>query len=681
MIEELISTATPALRVEQAIVSTAAEEFFDSESWLDESSGGFSDSQPEREPAAEFFLTENAESEDAFFDSERDIVDCEPDPEVPSAPRTGPQHEPLLEVPPTLGVEETIEVTTHDVRHIVTSPDVGTRVVVTDKADPSLKDPSQQDRKPCSEAADPSQEKTPDYSPEMLEKITVLEGKFPLHRAAYYNDYIELDVMFKRAEEEEKTSFDFCGNTVLHVAILRENIETIEILLGLGFPIDCKNRLGWRPLEEAIRTRNHGVVKAVHKILVDRGQQSFKAKKPKLLAALRSMPDFHVKVNWQFGSMLLSPLLKKFAPDDTYSIWKKGTSFRMDGTLMGMNEDEESQSMFNLWKRGHFSLLFSGENDASKFLMVDHEKKKAVDALVANKEEDNALDDDVEMLMFASTDKSKMRAQEFSFNPVKGWLGKEKLETVDGWKTKVYEATAKIAATTVVPRATFQTTGSFGEYLAGADKVEENEVVSVDLSMPKPNNNPESPPRNRAGPWKGSSSSFNLEGGESSKPKKQSKPRKVTARCWLAENFPLRVDQLLSLLDIMSHANKHFSKVQKYVQKCVDMGLFPVKIQVPLMMTVYALLCFRELKILNAPLADSFFDVPQGYTLVSLEEALEELNEELEANEEEEATKQMDEEASSLFSLLVSIDKEDVSTEENATVSATEEKDMAQLNK
>lgn len=42
---------------------------------------------------------------------------------------------------------------------------------------------------------------------------------------------------------------------------------------------------------------------------------------------------------------------------------------------------------------------------------------------------------------------------------------------------------------------------------------------------------------------------------------KEAKARKVSAKCWLAANFPLKVQQLLPLMDLMSHANKHFAKV------------------------------------------------------------------------------------------------------------------------
>lgn len=44
--------------------------------------------------------------------------------------------------------------------------------------------------------------------------------------------------------------------------------------------------------------------------------------------------------------------------------------------------------------------------------------------------------------------KTKMKATEFRFKPVRGWLGGEQTETIEGWHTKVYEATGKMQAVT-----------------------------------------------------------------------------------------------------------------------------------------------------------------------------------------------------------------------------------------
>jgi hypothetical protein len=57
-------------------------------------------------------------------------------------------------------------------------------------------------------------------------------------------------------------------------------------------------------------------------------------------------------------------------------------------------------------------------------------------------------------------------------------------------------------------------------------------------------------------------------------------------------------------------------QVAKFMSKYGDMQQFPVKVQVPLLFTVYALLAFKKFK----PLGDKeavggdFFTVPAGYT-------------------------------------------------------------------
>lgn len=57
-------------------------------------------------------------------------------------------------------------------------------------------------------------------------------------------------------------------------------------------------------------------------------------------------------------------------------------------------------------------------------------------------------------------------------------------------------------------------------------------------------------------------------------------PRKLSAKCWMAANFPMSLKQLLPILDIVGHTNKHLARVGKFMHKYGDMELFPVKLQV-----------------------------------------------------------------------------------------------------
>ena len=54
----------------------------------------------------------------------------------------------------------------------------------------------------------------------------------------------------------------------------------------------------------------------------------------------------------------------------------------------------------------------------------------------------------------------------------------------------------------------------------------------------------------------------------------------MTAKCWMAGNFPMSMRQLIPILDIVAHANKHLGRVSSFMRKYGDMDLFPVKLQV-----------------------------------------------------------------------------------------------------
>lgn len=63
------------------------------------------------------------------------------------------------------------------------------------------------------------------------------------------------------------------------------------------------------------------------------------------------------------------------------------------------------------------------------------------------------------------------------------------------------------------------------------------------------------------------------------KKKKPKQARRLTGKCWMAEDFPMSLKQLLPLLEVIGNANKHIARVGKFLQKYGDLSLFPVKLQ------------------------------------------------------------------------------------------------------
>ena len=58
------------------------------------------------------------------------------------------------------------------------------------------------------------------------------------------------------------------------------------------------------------------------------------------------------------------------------------------------------------------------------------------------------------------------------------------------------------------------------------------------------------------------------------------KGRKISAKCWMAQKFPMSLRQLLPVMDVIGHANKHLGRMAKFLRKYGEMDLFPVKLQV-----------------------------------------------------------------------------------------------------
>lgn len=50
----------------------------------------------------------------------------------------------------------------------------------------------------------------------------------------------------------------------------------------------------------------------------------------------------------------------------------------------------------------------------------------------------------VAFALYRDTEKLRLKPRNFKFAPVKGWLGGDMTEKVEGWKCTVYEATGKV---------------------------------------------------------------------------------------------------------------------------------------------------------------------------------------------------------------------------------------------
>ncbi|RMZ56962.1 hypothetical protein APUTEX25_005024, partial [Auxenochlorella protothecoides] len=403
----------------------------------------------------------------------------------------------------------------------------------------------------------------------------------------------------------------------LHLAVIRGKREIVEALLEAGASVGAKNIARWNALDEAIALGNGELVHLLFLQLRKEWKQEKAQKKERLLEVLKELPDFSMKLKWDLGSGMFGVILRQFAPDDTYTITKLGSRLRIDGSLMGL--DRGAGGVLPRWRRGAFSLLIDAEPSPApppapaQTFFANHEKARYVDLYKERKERRKNVDREVALLMDHGGEKVKMRTTASDFRPVKTWLQRPATAVVDGWDTQVFEWTGKMAAVSR-QKAAVEIPGAstFEAYLAMA--MPDDVVAETELD-------PSSKPEKSRVWFKRAARARGEEAG--SLPAGEAKLREITTQCWMAKDFPLTLRQLLPLLEALGEANQHVERAAEFMHRWSDQNLFPVKVQIPLMWTVYLSMRFKQFELLGAdhPARNAgYFQVPAGYKEVTVAE-------------------------------------------------------------
>ncbi|KAK3251081.1 hypothetical protein CYMTET_39572 [Cymbomonas tetramitiformis] len=423
------------------------------------------------------------------------------------------------------------------------------------------------------------------------------EQSLTLHRAVWEGDVAKLS-SFDLSDKSLHSAFDPHGQTVLHLAVLRKDQDMITALLQAGFDPRVANRDGWTVLEQALLLpyeceQRRDLVRQLYLDIRNRAKSDFNAHKPALLKALGMMPDFTMKLDWCLDSKLFGKLVRSVSPHDQYTIYKKGYCMRVDSTLKGL--DEAGGGMTGIsWKRGDLSLFFTGNegsNSESGLHLVDHDNKTIIDMMsdktLWGTQEEEALEKEIDTLLKNSAEHVDITADDARFAPATRMLGGDVLETVSGWNTKVYLASAQVKGRRVVADVVSEEhlamyAGSFDDYLEAARKSDSKVEPSV-----------------------------------------TERSHQLKGRAWMAEKFPLSAEHVIPILDILIPTNRHLQAMKRFLTGWVQQdNRFPVKIQVPLMLSVFAVVCFSEIKLEQTP--DEMFVLPK-YMAMSFDEALESL--------------------------------------------------------
>ena len=127
-----------------------------------------------------------------------------------------------------------------------------------------------------------------------------------------------------------------------------------------------------------------------------------------MFTALEALPDFKLDMLFKVESSFI-PFLDQLTPSDTYKISKRGSSLRLDMTLVGFRNFKSI--------RGNLSVLFKGRGSPNEgeLIVVDHDSRSVSN--IFNNVVTAKLDKDLEDIMNDSQYQKLYKADRFELEP------------------------------------------------------------------------------------------------------------------------------------------------------------------------------------------------------------------------------------------------------------------------
>jgi ankyrin repeat domain-containing protein 13 len=401
-----------------------------------------------------------------------------------------------------------------------------------------------------------------------------------------------------------------------------DHFDCAKVLVENGADCNIITKQGWNLVQESVSTGNTELIKL---IMTYRDYQRTIARTfgiPELLNRLKEASDFYVEMKWEFTSWI--PLVSKACPSDVYKIYKRGSSVRIDTTLIGFNGSS--------WERGDRSYIFQASNDASMatFIEIDHVKRTYhIDTLKTSNEQLNPQQPDdisyfepddgtIETKLTAPNIVNYMDIEKIEFERNRsglfGWRS-DRNDQINGYDCKVYTANnLQLITKTRVEHLDNERVKAFLNEIANDD-----DSISNEMSNDKQSNLPGF----LSNFFQGNEQKIKIEkvnkkltaseyfqrhvnvdyylNGTLRKIDENHKIQTFNATLSLCDSYPLSLqEQVLPIVDLMALNNSHFKKLKEFITLQLPSG-FPVKIEIPLYRVITAKVTFGNINANDRP--------------------------------------------------------------------------------
>ncbi|KAG0483954.1 hypothetical protein HPP92_012038 [Vanilla planifolia] len=375
----------------------------------------------------------------------------------------------------------------------------------------------------------------------------------------------------------------------LHLAVrlrpLSAATAAATALAYAGADPSLPNSSGWTPSHIAVSLRRRHLAALLLRHHRLSAWAKLRRRLPTLLPAIRCLPDFHLHISLRFESPLLPFIPRSAVPSDDLRLSKRSSDLRAD-------------------RRRRISFLFlsypNSELPYGSLLVLDRERKEVRDAF------DGADDEGEAEAMTANTAAycPGVNISNARLVPCTNWRRRERMETVGDWKTRVCEL-----QNVVFSFKTLAASSAIEEEFAELQLDEDSEEGFIVAELP---NLPARHSCYERGRFAGGEEldfgrrrsvdavmpekfGMGIEVGSCGVHTKEKEVVKnLKPMVWLTEDFPLKTEELLPMLDILANKIKVVSQLRELLMTKFPPGTFPVKVAIPIIPTVRMIITFTK---------------------------------------------------------------------------------------
>ncbi len=422
------------------------------------------------------------------------------------------------------------------------------------------------------------------------------------------------------------------------------------MLIEYGADVLAPDAEGWTLTNEATASGNAELLALVLARRNALMQAELRDRFPQLLSLLAESGDFYVEMSWDFSSLL--PFVSRLCPSDTYRIWKRGATVRIDTTLLGFSNMK--------WLRGARSFIFrTTDAGGTEMVQLNHDSAVAVIEPLESGAGERSGDgggasevsrEELAQRLGAPVTNTRMDQERVSFTRVRSgiWGFQSDLsEQVSGVTCRVFN----VSDVEVVTRTRFEhlppqhparrkKKTPMGQILGlmggrGAEEMPEDLLGAVETTdeggdFDEADADPDEgsqllqprQPRQRQQQRQRCTEAeyFHATDAAVGREREQRiEKQKLSAKVWMSDEFPLSVQQqLVPIIELLAPTSSHISKLRDFITLQLPAG-FPVKLEIPVYYVLKARVTFgayRALTDADAAEVTPLLAVPPTYRVV-----------------------------------------------------------------